>query len=298
MTRGAGAGTQKAARKALMREKSALQIIGMLLTSAVSGFKPSNIGRFPDFTAARTLLASKDSKVNTFAVEQAAAAVPAAAWNAVALAEVWLTLPSPDDAFATRKLLREGLCTSLRGLSDDHADALAAMVGALSADFAKCCEYGCLDNCCTGHGHEKTRAVRAKLSIAALDDARAAQPCPKYHADTVPMRLIATLAGRGTEVLSDAIVDDFGKNGPTTLLVDRAEAKPYTMTPGDAVVLLGRLAKGGARRPSVNRSPPAGPPRAGRRVVLVLDEEETAPPPPPDTLRAELANGVKRFLLQ
>ena len=281
-----------------MREKSALQIIGMLLTSAVSGFKPSNIGRFPDFTAARTLLASKESKVNTFAVEQAAAAVPAAAWNAVAPAEVWLTLPSPDDAFATRKLLREGLCTSLRGLSDDHADALAAMVGALSADFAKCCEYGCLDNCCTGHGHEKTRAVRAKLSIAALDDARAAQPCPKYHADTVPMRLIATLAGRGTEVLSDAIVDDFGKNGPTTLLVDRAEAKPYTMTPGDAVVLLGRLAKGGARRPSVHRSPPAGPPRAGRRVVLVLDEEETAPPPPPDTLRAELANGVKRFLLQ
>ena len=125
----------KPARKALMREKAVLQI--MLLTSSVA-FKPSNIGRFPDFTAARTLLASKESKVNTFAVEQAAAAVPAAAWNAVALAEVWLTLPSPDDAFATRKLLREGLCTSLRGLSDDHADALAAMVGALSADFAKC----------------------------------------------------------------------------------------------------------------------------------------------------------------
>ena len=131
-----------------------------------------------------------------------------------------------------------------------------------------------------------------------MRDARAAQPCPKFHADTVPMRLIATLAGRGTEVLSDAIVDDFGKNGPTTLLVDRAEAKPHTMIPGDAVVLLGRLAKGGARRPSVHRSPPAGPPRAGRRVVLVLDEEETAPPPPPNTLRAEVAKGVKRFLLQ
>ena len=204
MTRGAGAGTQKAARKALMREKSALQIIGMLLTSAVSGFKPSNIGRFPDFTAARTLLASKDSKVNTFAVEQAAAAVPADAWTNVAPAEVWLTLPSPDDASATRKLLREGLCTSLRGLSDDHAEALASMIGALSVEYSRCCEFGCLDDCCSGHGHshshEKTRAVRAKLSIAALDDARAAQPCPKFHADTVPMRLIATLAGRGTEV--------------------------------------------------------------------------------------------------
>ena len=134
------------------------------------------------------------------------------------------------------------------------------------------------------------------MSIAALNDARAAQPCPKFHADTVPMRLIATLAGRGTEVLSDAVVDEIGNNGPTKL-VD-TDVKPHTMTPGDAVVLLGRLAKGGARRPSVHRSPPAGPPRAGRRVVLVLDEEETAPPPPPDTLRAELANGVKRFLLQ
>ena len=294
MTRGAGARTQEAARKALMREKSALQIIGMLLTSGVSGFKPSNIGRFPDFTAARTLLASKESKVNTFAVEQAAAAVPADAWNDVAPTEVWLTLLSPDDASATRKLLREGLCASLRGLSEDHAEALSAMIGALSADFAKCCEYGCLDDCCHDSA-KKARAVRAKLSIAALDDARAAQPCPKFHADTVPMRLIATLAGRGTEVLSDSVVDKIGNNGPTTL-VD-TDIKPHTMTPGDAVVLLGRLAKGGTRRPSVHRSPPPGPPRPGRRVVLVLDEEETAPPPPPGTLRAEVAKSVKKFAI-
>ena len=137
--------------------------------------------------------------------------------------------------------------------------------------------------------------MRAKLSIAALDDARAAQPCPKFHADTVPMRLIATLAGRGTEVLSDSVVDKIGNNGPTTL-VD-TDIKPHTMTPGDAVVLLGRLAKGGTRRPSVHRSPPPGPPRPGRRVVLVLDEEETAPPPPPGTLRAEVAKSVKKFAI-
>ena len=282
-----------------MREKSALRI--MCLLTRATAFKtaqPTNIARFDTFASARDVLSSKESKVNTFAVEQAAAAVPADAWTNVAPAEVWLTLPSPDDASATRKLLREGLCTSLKGLSDDHAEALASMIGALSVEYSRCCEFGCLDDCCTGHGHEKTRAVRAKLSIAALDDARAAQPCPRFHADTVPMRLIATLAGRGTEVLSDAIVDDFGKNGPTTLLVDKADAKPHSMTPGDAVVLLGRLAKGGARRPSVHRSPPAGPLRPGRRVVLVLDEEETAPPPPPDTLRAEVAKGVKRFLLQ
>ena len=110
------------------------------------------------------------------------------------------------------------------------------------------------------------------------------------------MRLIATLAGRGTEVLSDAVVDEISYNGPTKL-VD-TDVTLYTMTPGDGVVLLGRLAKGGARRPFVHRSPPSGPPRPGRRVVLVLDEEETAPPPPPDTLRAEVAKGVKKFLLQ
>ena len=266
----------------------------LLVSGVVSRFTPpSNIARFPDFAAAQELLASRESKVNTFAVEQAAAAVPADAWNDVAPTEVWLTLLSPDDASATRKLLREGLCASLRGLSEDHAEALSAMIGALSADFAKCCEHGCLDDCC--NGHEKARAVRAKLSIAALNDARAAQPCPKFHADTVPMRLIATLTGRGTEVLSDAVVDEIGNNGPTKL-VDM-DFKPHTMIPGDAVVLLGRLAKGGARRPSVHRSPPPGPPRPGRRVVLVLDEEETAPPPPPGTLRAEVAKSVKKFAI-
>ena len=279
-----------------MREKSALRIMCLLTTAtAFKTAQPTNIARFDTFASARDVLSSKQSKVNTFAVEQAAAAVPTDAWTNVAPAEVWLTLPSPDDAAATHKLLREGLCTSLRGLSDGHAETLAAMIGALSADFAKCCEYGCLDDCCHDSA-KKARAVRAKLSIAALDDARAAQPCPKFHADTVPMRLIATLAGRGTEVLSDSVVDKIGNNGPTTL-VD-TDIKPHTMTPGDAVVLLGRLAKGGARRPSVHRSPPAGPPRAGRRVVLVLDEEETAPPPPPDTLRAEVARGVQKFLLQ
>ncbi len=183
-----------------MREKSALRIMSLLTTAtAFKTAQPTNIARFDTFASARDVLSSKQSKVNTFAVEQAAAAVPADAWTNVAPAEVWLTLPSPDDAAATHKLLREGLCTSLRGLSDDHAEALAVMIGALSADFAKCCEYGCLDDCCHDSA-KKARAVRAKLSIAALDDARAAQPCPKFHADTVPMRLIATLAGRGTEV--------------------------------------------------------------------------------------------------
>ena len=174
----------------------------MCLLSTASAFKsvpPTNIARFDSFGAARDVLSSKESKVNTFAVDQAAAAIPAEAWNTVAPAEVWLTLPSPDDESTTRKLLREGLCTSLRGLSDDHAEALSSMIGALSADFAKCCEHGCLDDCCHDSA-KKARAVRAKLSIAALNDARAAQPCPKFHADTVPMRLIATLAGRGTEV--------------------------------------------------------------------------------------------------
>ncbi len=128
-------------------------------------------------------------------------------------------------------------------------------------------QYGCLDDCCHDSA-KKARAVRAKLSIAALDDARAAQPCPKFHADTVPMRLIATLAGRGTEVLSDSVVDKIGNNGPTTL-VD-TDIKPHTMTPGDAVVLLGRLAKGGTRRPSVHRSPPPPPPsRRSRRGAAV-----------------------------
>ena len=85
-----------------------------LLTSATA-FKTAktaqttNIARFDTFASARDVLSSKESKVNTFAVEQAAAAVPPDAWSNVAPAEVWLTLPSPDDAAATRELhLAEG----------------------------------------------------------------------------------------------------------------------------------------------------------------------------------------------
>ena len=58
-------------------------LIMCLLTTA-SAFKsvpPTNIARFDSFGAARDVLSSKDSKVNTFAVEQAAAAVPTAAAN-------------------------------------------------------------------------------------------------------------------------------------------------------------------------------------------------------------------------
>ena len=107
----------------------------LLVSGVVSRFTPpSNIARFPDFAAAQELLASRESKVNTFAVEQAAAAVPADAWNDVAPTEVWLTLLSPDDASATRKLLREGLCRRCENIRGPAQKG--AMIGALSADFA------------------------------------------------------------------------------------------------------------------------------------------------------------------
>ena len=163
-------------------------LIMCLLTTASAFKTQTNVARFPDFASARDILASKESKVNTFAVEQAAAAVPADAWNSVDPTEIWLTLPRPDDAAATQKLLREKFAKGLRGLSVDDSETFGAMVGALSADFARCCEFGCLDDCCSGH--TKARAVRAKRYIAALDDARAAQPCPRFHADTVRLGVL------------------------------------------------------------------------------------------------------------
>ena len=146
-----------------------------------------------------------------------------------------------------------------RGLSEDHAEALSAMIGALadlrfvstvaSTTAARLREKGPRCACQAVHRAGR-RACRA--------------PCPKFHADTVPMRLIATLAGRGTEVHL-TVVYKIGNNGPTTL---------STLTSSRTRTLPARsswaASQGRTRRPL--RLPAAGPPRPGRRVVLVLDE--------------------------
>ena len=235
---------------------------------------PDSIKLVDDIDAAIAILNDDStSTVNTVVVERAAAVVPAKVWDGVAAPSKFvLVLPDPvDDAASARKALEVALAARMDGLGAGHRAALAARVVELAAGFAWCLGG--------------RRSIRAKLSVGAQGDLRAVQPCPKFHADTVPMRLIATLVGRGTQVLGDDAVAHVAESGPTVV---RDGYAPYDAAAGDAVILVGRLGAGGARRPGVHRSPP--PPcdccDDARRVVLVLDADDEAVFGKPDVFKA------------
>ena len=264
----------------------------LALLSATNALAPPNVHHVPDFESARRELASSSSLVNAIVVEKSAAAVPAEAWDSVDLpVELELSLPDPTgDAAGTRARLRAALSSSVRGLAADHERALSACVAELSAEFARCC--GGAGAAARGGG-----AVRAKLNVVA-NDARDAQRCPKYHTDGVPMRLIATLAGRGTQVIPDAAVDREAVSGVGTTLRDPG-ATPYDARAGDAVLLVGAKSARGARHAAVHRSPPPPAARVGRRVVLVLDEaEEHEEQGEPQTAQQKFAAQIMRMIVK
>lgn len=244
-------------------------------SAAQNNSLPDSIKLVDDIDAAIAILTCNDSTstVNTVVVERAAAVVPAKVWDGVAAPSKFvLVLPDPvDDAASARKALEVALAARMDGLGAGHRAALAARVVELAAGFARCLGG--------------RRSIRAKLSVGAQGDLRAVQPCPKFHADTVPMRLIATLVGRGTQVLGDDAVAHVAESGPTVV---RDGYAPYDAAAGDAVILVGRLGAGGARRPGVHRSPP--PPcdccDDARRVVLVLDADDEAVFGKPDVFKA------------
>ena len=233
---------------------------------------PDSIKRVKDFDAAVAVLHDEASRVNTVVVERAAEVVPQHIWDGVAAPSKFvLVLPDPvDDAPSAKKTLEVALAARMDGLGAGHRAALVARVVELAAGFARCLGG---------------RSIRAKLSVGAQGVKRDVQPCPKFHADTVPMRLIATLVGRGTQVLGDDAVAHVAESGPTVV---RDGYAPYDAAAGDAVILVGRLGAGGARRPGVHRSPP--PPcdccDDARRVVLVLDADDEAVFGKPDVFKA------------
>jgi len=233
---------------------------------------PDSIKLVDDIDAAIAVLHDERSLVNTVVVERAAAVVPAKVWDGVAAPSKFvLVLPDPvDDAASARNALEVALAARMDGLGAGHRAALAARVVVLAAGFARCLGG---------------RSIRAKLSVGAQGVKRDVQPCPKFHADTVPMRLIATLVGPGTQVLGDDAVAHVAESGPTVV---RDGYAPYDAAAGDAVILVGRLGAGGARRPGVHRSPP--PPcdccDDARRVVLVLDADDEAVFGKPEVFKA------------
>ncbi|KAH8058265.1 pyrroline-5-carboxylate reductase [Aureococcus anophagefferens] len=269
----------------LLASVSALEIVSKTLPLQVGTpiakpcriAAPANIAFREDFQAVDAQL---DLGKQAIVVENAANAVPTDAWDAVPPTDWKCVLPEARDAEATAERLRAQLLPALRGLADEHQASLVDCIAKLSGELARACD---------------ARGVDARLHVTRVEDARASQPCPKFHADTVQARCIATLAGRGTQVLPDDAVDHESES-PYTRLLD-ATAAPYDARAGDAVLLVGRLWRG-QRSAAVHRSPP--PPCAccdwpSRRVVLVLDPgPKTTATPLIDSVQLAISNGNDR----
>lgn len=99
--------------------------------------------------------------------------------------------------------------------------------------------------------------------------------CPRFHTDTVTVRLVSTIMGNGTEYLAEEDVDrrwlGHAAQGKTDELSGllRAGARIQRAETGDVVLLKGEAWRNNARRGAVHRSPQAspGPPR----LVMTLE---------------------------
>lgn len=91
-------------------------------------------------------------------------------------------------------------------------------------------------------------------------DVSSGQPCPKWHLDAVPARLLCTLRGAGTQF------------GPT-----RTGEEPthiHQMRPGDVGMFRGRLWPGNEISGILHRSPPAD--NGQTRLLAVMDPVDEA----------------------
>ncbi|MFA7891496.1 DUF1826 domain-containing protein [Pseudomonas putida] len=100
-------------------------------------------------------------------------------------------------------------------------------------------------------------ARRVGLRIRALTSPM----CPRFHVDNVPLRLITTYAGPGSEYLPD---QDVARAALST--GDAAVDKVKRLNPGDVALFKGERWQGNEGAGVVHRSP-SGPPR----LLLTLD---------------------------
>ena len=112
---------------------------------------------------------------------------------------------------------------------------------------------------------------RVALRIAKLEHAM----CPKFHVDRVPVRLVTTYLGPGTEWLPNRIVDR-SKLGIASVGVPDDKSGVYQIatdiqqtTTGDVVLLKGENWIGNEGNGIVHRSPQL--PSSTQRLVMTLD---------------------------
>lgn len=104
-------------------------------------------------------------------------------------------------------------------------------------------------------------ARRIGLRLRALDKAM----CPRFHVDHVPVRLITTYAGVGSQWLAEGAMD--------RRQLGQANAEPHAdvqqLSSGDVALLKGEKWHGNEGFGLIHRSPQ--PPVGERRLILTLD---------------------------
>lgn len=107
--------------------------------------------------------------------------------------------------------------------------------------------------------------ARVRLQLHAVNH----QHCPRFHVDSVGVRLITTYAGAATQWLSESdVVRARVGQGPTTEVPVKPMTGPQQLACFDVALMKGRSWRGNRRFGVVHRSPPAD----GRaRLVLTLD---------------------------
>ena len=151
-------------------------------------------------------------------------------------ADVLLSLQQPLGESLTLELLPDGEVPALPGLAAAYAD-LQGYVGFVADVSWLIGAFACLVD-----------ARRVGLRLRVLDGAM----CPRFHVDHVPLRLICTYAGPGSEWLAM----------PDAVEVNR-------LASGDVALLKGEKWLGNEGAGLVHRSPQL--PEGQRRLMLTLD---------------------------
>lgn len=107
-------------------------------------------------------------------------------------------------------------------------------------------------------------AQRIGLRLRSLDQAM----CPRWHVDHVPVRLVSSYAGPGSEWLQEGQLPREHLGGPG---IDRyaREVSGQALAAGDVALLKGERWQGNAGRGLVHRSPTVA--EGQRRLLLTLD---------------------------
>ncbi|SNT72684.1 DUF1826 domain-containing protein [Paracoccus seriniphilus] len=188
----------------------------------------------------------------------------AAAVNSSSDPQVLLTIGTPGVSLALwNRSLNEDLASPLDLLPADRLPRLRRRLGPASVAGAvhEACEATGAGACAAllAADVEALAAHAMRVFTSPLLEIRLdvteGQPCPKWHVDAVPGRLLCTLRGPGTE---------YGAVGP-----DVAPRSIHRMARGAVGLFRGKLWPGQGRAAILHRSPPrdAGSPR----LLVVID---------------------------